>query len=100
MIDVQPGGTDCGNGCDHVDEMRTFSHGINDNHNTVFSVCFQQFRYKIDTDHIPRAVWNWKRVECAYWRLMRGFHTLIGRLNLYAHKTSIFTIPFESISSR
>src|SRR5271155_1687292 len=75
VIDVQPGRTDCGNGCDCVDEMRTFSHRIDNNHNTVFSICFWQFRYKIDTDHIPRAVWNRMRVEFAHWWLTRGFCT-------------------------
>ena len=48
---------------DCTDEVASFSHRVDYNHDGILPVRFQQLHYKINTGSVPRCVWDWERVK-------------------------------------
>ena len=70
VLDINPSGSNGGNGREGVNKMGSFRNGVYNNHDTVFTVCFRQLGNEVDTDYIPRCIWNQKGMEFTNWRTM------------------------------
>ena len=44
---------------DCTDEVASFSHGVDYNHDGVLPIRLQEFGYKIDTNSVPGHIQNW-----------------------------------------
>ena len=43
---------------DYTDEVAPFGHGIHYDHNGILPIRLWQFHYEIDTDGVPRSIWD------------------------------------------
>ena len=62
-----------GQGGDCTDEVASFSHGVDYDHNGILPIRLREFGYKINANSVPGRIRNWEGVKFSEGWQVNGF---------------------------
>ena len=72
MSKIELGSSSGSQSGDCAHEVAGLGDRVNYYHDSIFLIEFWQFNYKINTDSVPRCIWNWEGVQFSGWWLANG----------------------------